>query len=48
MNKWIWAAAYLITILLGNIAVDMFGVVKIGWLTFRATGLVGIGWPPPA
>lgn len=41
-NKWIWGIVYLASIMLGNIFVDLFGIVKIWGLTFPA-GVVFIG-----
>lgn len=40
--KWIWAILYLLSILLGNFAVDYFGIVKVYGLVFPA-GAVLIG-----
>jgi len=40
--RWIWAILYLLSILLGNFAVDYFGIVKVYGLVFPA-GAVLIG-----
>lgn len=42
MIKWIWAIAYISSVLLANIFVDYFGVVKAFGLTFPA-GVVFVG-----
>jgi uncharacterized PurR-regulated membrane protein YhhQ (DUF165 family) len=40
--KWIWALAYIVSVLLANILVDYFGIVTISGLTFPA-GVVFVG-----
>ena len=40
--KWIWALAYIVSVLLANILVDYFGIVTILGLTFPA-GVVFVG-----
>lgn len=42
MKKWIWASAYILSILLANIFVDYFGIVTVLGLTFPA-GVVWVG-----
>lgn len=42
MSKWLWAGAYILSILLANIFVSYFGIVKIAGLTFPA-GVVFVG-----
>lgn len=42
MIKWVWASAYILSILLANIFVGYFGIVKIAGLVFPA-GVVWVG-----
>ena len=42
MSKWLWAVAYILSILLANVFVSYFGIVKIAGLTFPA-GVVFVG-----
>ena len=42
MTKWIWALAYIFSVLLANIFVDYFGIVTVCGLTFPA-GVIFVG-----
>ena len=42
MAKWIWASAYILSILLANVFVDYFGIVKVAGLVFPA-GVIFVG-----